>query len=144
MTHFAAASPTDSASWLLRGPALTTGRRSCAIQGPARPRRGLRMSSRDAQPGLARRLSMTDAVVLGLGSMIGAGVFAVFGPAARGGGAGRLLGLLLAAGVAYCNAVASAQLAAAYPMSGGTYYYGRERLGPWCGFTAGWGFVAGK
>ena len=51
---------------------------------------------------------------------------------------------MLAAGVAYCNAVASAQLAAQYPTSGGTYVYGRERLGEWWGFLAGWGFVVGK
>jgi APA family basic amino acid/polyamine antiporter len=50
----------------------------------------------------------------------------------------------LAAGVAYCNAVASAQLAAQYPTSGGTYVYGRERIGEWAGFVAGWGFVIGK
>ena len=102
------------------------------------------MSSRDAQPGLARRLSTTDAVVLGLGSMIGAGVFAVFGPAARAAGAGLLIGLVIAAVIAFCNATASAQLASQYPTSGGTYIYGRERLGPWWGFAAGWGFVIGK
>ena len=61
---------------------------------------------------LARRLGTRDAVVIGLGSMIGAGVFAAFGPAAEAAGSGLLIGLLLAAGVAYCNAVASAQLAA--------------------------------
>lgn len=93
---------------------------------------------------LSRRLGLTDAVVIGLGSMIGAGVFAVFGPAARAAGPWLLVGLAIAALVAYCNAVASAQLAAAYPTSGGTYVYGRERLGPWWGFTAGWGFVIGK
>jgi basic amino acid/polyamine antiporter, APA family len=97
-----------------------------------------------AQPQLARRLGTTDAVLIGLGSMIGAGVFAAFGPAARAAGAGLLIGLVIAAVIAYCNATASAQLAAAYPTSGGTYVYGRERLGPWWGFTAGWGFVIGK
>ena len=51
---------------------------------------------------------------------------------------------MLAAIVAYCNAIASAQLAAQYPTSGGTYVYGRERLGHWWGFVAGWGFVVGK
>ncbi len=76
--------------------------------------------------------------------MIGAGVFAAFGPAARAAGTGLLIGLLIAAVVAYCNATASAQLAAAYPTSGGTYIYGRQRLGDWWGFTAGWGFVIGK
>ena len=93
---------------------------------------------------MARRLGTTDAVVIGLGSMIGAGVFSAFGPAARAAGAGLLIGLALAAAIAYCNARASAQLAAVYPTSGGTYIYGRERLGPWWGFLAGWGFVVGK
>jgi APA family basic amino acid/polyamine antiporter len=93
---------------------------------------------------LARRLGTRDAVVIGLGSMIGAGVFSAFGPAAAAAGSGLLIGLGLAAGVAYCNAVASAQLAAQYPTSGGTYVYGRERLGDWWGFLAGWGFVIGK
>jgi basic amino acid/polyamine antiporter, APA family len=93
---------------------------------------------------LARRLGTGDAVVIGLGSMIGAGVFSAFAPAAAAAGSGLLIGLALAAGVAYCNAVASAQLAAQYPTSGGTYVYGRERLGEWWGFLAGWGFVVGK
>jgi basic amino acid/polyamine antiporter, APA family len=93
---------------------------------------------------LARRLGTTDAVVIGLGSMIGAGVFSAFAPAAAAAGSGLLVGLLLAACVAYCNAVSSAQLAAQYPTSGGTYVYGRERLGEWWGFVAGFGFVVGK
>ncbi|NYJ06059.1 APC family permease [Petropleomorpha daqingensis] len=93
---------------------------------------------------LTRRLGLGDAVVLGLGSMIGAGVFAAFAPAARAAGAGLLLGLAVAAVVAYCNATSSARLAALYPESGGTYVYGRERLGPFSGYLAGWGFVVGK
>ncbi|HEX3807368.1 MAG TPA: APC family permease [Gaiellaceae bacterium] len=93
---------------------------------------------------LARRLGTGDAVVIGLSSMIGAGVFSAFGPASRAAGSGLLIGLALAGAVAYCNAVASAQLAAQYPTSGGTYVYGRERLGEWWGFAAGWAFVIGK
>jgi APA family basic amino acid/polyamine antiporter len=93
---------------------------------------------------LARRLGTFDAVVIGLGSMIGAGVFAAFAPAARSAGNELLLGLAIAAFVAYCNATSSAQLAAIYPESGGTYVYGRERLGHFWGFVAGWGFVIGK
>jgi basic amino acid/polyamine antiporter, APA family len=95
-------------------------------------------------PELARRLGTLDAVIIGLGSMLGAGVFAAFSPAASAAGAGLLIGLAVAALVAYCNATASAQLAAQYPISGGTYIYGRERLGAWWGFLAGWGFVIGK
>jgi APA family basic amino acid/polyamine antiporter len=97
-----------------------------------------------ATAALARRLGTRDAVVIGMSSMIGAGVFSAFGPAARAAGTGLLIGLAIAGGVAYCNAVASAQLAAQYPTSGGTYIYGRERLGEWWGFVAGWGFVIGK
>lgn len=93
---------------------------------------------------LARRLGTGDAVIIGLGSMIGAGIFAAFGPAAQAAGTGLLVGLAVAAVIAYCNAAASAQLAAQYPTSGGTYVYGREQLGPWWGFTAGWAFVVGK
>ncbi|MCU1441171.1 MAG: putative transporter [Rhodoglobus sp.] len=76
--------------------------------------------------------------------MIGAGVFAAFTPAAQAAGNGLLIGLVVAAAVALCNALASAQLAAAFPTSGGTYVYGREQLGPWWGFLAGWSFVIGK
>ena len=93
---------------------------------------------------LARRLGLLDAVVIGLGAMIGAGVFAAAAPAADAAGSWLLAGLALAAAVAYCNATSSAQLAARYPESGGTYVYGRERLGPFWGWLAGWAFVAGK
>lgn len=93
---------------------------------------------------LERRLGTGDAVVLGLGSMIGAGVFAAFAPAARAAGPGLLIGLAIAAIVAYCNATSSARLAARYPSSGGTYVYGRERLGDFWGYLAGWGFIVGK
>lgn len=93
---------------------------------------------------LARRLGTGDAVVVGLTAMLGAGVFVVFAPAAEAAGTWLLGALGLAAAIAFCNAVASAQLASCYPSSGGTYLFGREVLGPWWGFTAGWGFVVGK
>jgi len=95
-------------------------------------------------PSLARRLGLGDAVFIGLGSMIGAGVFSAFAPAAAAAGSGLLIGLVIAAVVAFGNATSSAQLAAAHPTSGGTYAYGRAELGPWWGFVAGWGFVVGK
>ncbi|MDX3377812.1 APC family permease [Streptomyces sp. ME02-6991-2A] len=94
--------------------------------------------------GLQRRLGVPDAVMIGLGSMIGAGIFAALAPAARAAGSGLLIGLALAAVVAYCNATSSARLAVLYPESGGTYVYGRERLGDFWGYLAGWAFVVGK
>ena len=83
-------------------------------------------------------------MVVGLSAMLGAGVFVAFTPAAAAAGRGLLVGLGIAAVIAFCNAVASAQLASSYPASGGTYLFGREVLGPWWGFLAGWGFVIGK
>jgi APA family basic amino acid/polyamine antiporter len=93
---------------------------------------------------LARRLSLGDAVVVGLGAMIGAGVFSAVRPAVASAGNMALFGLLVAAIVATCNALSSAALAAVYPESGGAYVYGRRRLGHVWGFLAGWGFVVGK
>lgn len=87
---------------------------------------------------------MFDATSIGLGSMLGAGVFVAFAPAAGLAGSFLVISVLIAGAVAYCNAVASAELAARYPASGGTYIYGRKRLGEWPGFVAGWGFVTGK
>ncbi|MDO5502795.1 MAG: amino acid permease [Actinomycetia bacterium] len=93
---------------------------------------------------LARRLGLSDAVIIGLGSMLGAGVFVAYAPAAAAAGSWLLASLAIAALIAYANAIASARLAAIYPESGGTYIYGRERLGPFWGYLAGWAFVAGK
>lgn len=95
-------------------------------------------------PALRRRLGVRDAVGIGLAAMVGAGIFAALSPAAEAAGGGLLLSLALAAAVAYANATSSARLAMRYPQSGGTYVYGRERLGPFWGYLAGWGFVVGK
>lgn len=93
---------------------------------------------------LQRSLGLSDAVVIGAGSMIGAGVFAAWSPAAEAAGTGLAIGLAIAALVAFCNATSSAQLAAVHPESGGTYVYGRRQLGAGWGHLAGWGFVVGK
>ncbi|MEX2134046.1 MAG: APC family permease [Acidimicrobiia bacterium] len=101
------------------------------------------MSKRPSEE-LARRLTVTDAVIIGMGAMIGAGVFAAPGPAAAAAGTWLLAGLAIATVVAYANATSSAQLAALYPEAGGTYVYARQRLGDYWGFLAGWSFVVGK
>ncbi len=93
---------------------------------------------------LRRQLGVSDAVIIGAGSMIGAGVFAAWAPAAGAAGNGLLIGLVIAGIVAFCNAASSAQLAAIHPESGGTYIYGRRQLGLGWGHLAGWGFVVGK
>ncbi len=93
---------------------------------------------------LRRDLGLIDAVGVGLGAIIGAGLFVVTGVAAGVAGPAFLVGLLLAGAAATCNALSSAQLAATYPQAGGTYEYGYRLLHPWTGFAAGWMFLASK
>jgi len=91
---------------------------------------------------LRPQLGMFDAVSTGLAAILGAGIFAVIAPAAAIAGPALLISLIIAAFVAFCNALSSAQLAAVLPRSGGTYEFGRRMLGPWWGFGAGWMFLA--
>ena len=92
----------------------------------------------------ARRVGLLGATAIGVGSMLGAGVFVVWGPAAALAGALLPLAVLIAGAVALLNAGSTAQLAAVHPVAGGAYAYGRAELGPWPGFLAGVGFVMGK
>lgn len=95
-------------------------------------------------PQLRRELGLLDAVGIGFGAIVGAGIFVVTGVAAGIAGPALLLGLFLAAIAATCNALSSAQLAASYPQAGGTYEYGYRVLSPGAGFAAGWMFLASK
>ncbi|HEX7091931.1 MAG TPA: amino acid permease [Longimicrobiales bacterium] len=101
-------------------------------------------SDEDRANALRRELGLLDAVGIGVGAIIGAGIFVVTGVAAGVAGPAFLLGLLLAGGAAAANALSSAQLAAEYPRSGGTYEYGYRVLSPAFGFAAGWLFLASK
>ena len=93
---------------------------------------------------LRRDITLIDAVGIGLGAIIGAGIFVVTGVAAGVAGPAFIVGLLIAGIAATCNALSSAELAATYPQSGGTYEYGYRLLNPWFGFAAGWMFLASK
>ena len=98
----------------------------------------------DTSSGLRRDLGLLDAAGIGFGAIVGAGIFVVTGVAAGIAGPAFLAGLVLAAVAATCNALSSAELAAEYPQSGGTYEYGYRVLSPWAGFAAGWMFVVSK
>ena len=95
---------------------------------------------------LSRTVGVPGAVLLGLGSMLGTGVFVGVALAAEVAGPAVVPATLAAAALALCNALSSAQLAAAYPVSGGTYEYGHRLLGArgWPGFLAGWLFLGAK
>lgn len=96
------------------------------------------------EKGLLRSLTLKDAVGIGLGAIVGAGIFVVTGIAAGVSGPAFLIGLLIAGVIATCNALSSAQLAAIYPESGGTYEYGYILINPTVGFSAGWMFLISK
>ncbi len=93
---------------------------------------------------LKRELGLGGAILTGLGSMIGTGIFVSLGLAAGIAGPWVLVALVLAAGLALCNGLSSAQLAASHPVSGGTYEFGYRYLNPALGFTAGWMFLVAK
>ncbi|MGO2749458.1 MAG: APC family permease [Pseudoclavibacter sp.] len=91
-----------------------------------------------------RKIGTVGATAIGVSAMLGAGVFSAFAPAAQAAGSWLLLSLGVALVVAASNAASTAQLARQHPGAGGVYLYGREQLGEWPGFLAGWGFVIGK
>lgn len=93
---------------------------------------------------LKRDVGLAGAVLLGLGSMVGTGVFVSIGIAAGVAGPSLMAATVLAALVAAANGLSSAQLAAAHPVSGGTYEYGYLWLSPTFGFAAGWMFLLAK
>ena len=93
---------------------------------------------------LRRELGLLDATGIGFGAVVGAGVYVVIGLAAGIAGPAILIALLIAGSVAAANALSSAQLAARFPQSGGTYEYGYQVLNPWLGYIAGWMFLASK
>ncbi len=93
---------------------------------------------------LKRQLGLFGTVVLGLGSILGSGVFVSIGIGAGIAGPAVLLAIVLAGSLAACNGLNSAQLAASYPVSGGTYEYGYQLLNPVLGFMAGWMFLCAK
>jgi len=93
---------------------------------------------------LRRELGVFGAIMMGLGAILGTGVFVSIGIASGITGASVILAIAVAAGVAICNALNSAQLAANYPVSGGTYEYGYRYINHWFGFSAGWMFLLAK
>lgn len=93
---------------------------------------------------LRRQVGVAGAVTMGLGSIVGTGVFVSLGLAAELAGPAMTLALVVAAVLAAFNGMSSAQLAAAFPVSGGTYEYAWRTIGPGAGFTAGWMFLTAK
>lgn len=103
-----------------------------------------KITNTNSQKILKRELGIFSATMMGLGSIIGTGIFVSIGVAAGSAGPSVIFAIALGALVATCNALSSAQLAASHAVSGGTYEYGYQYLHPSLGFTAGWMFLCAK
>ncbi|MEM9409725.1 MAG: amino acid permease [Planctomycetota bacterium] len=93
---------------------------------------------------LKRAVGILGATMMGLGSIVGTGVFVSIAIAVEIAGSSIIVAIILASLVAICNGLSSAQLAANHPVSGGTYEYGYRRLNSRIGFVAGWTFLIAK
>ncbi|MDX1590704.1 MAG: APC family permease [Balneolaceae bacterium] len=93
---------------------------------------------------LNRAIRTPGAIIMGLGSIIGTGIFVSIAIATQVAGNGVVISIVIAALLATLNGLSSAQLAAAHPVSGGTYEYGYRFINSWFGFTAGWMFMVAK
>ena len=93
---------------------------------------------------LQRSIKTPGAILMGLGSIVGTGIFVSIAIATQISGNGVIIAILIAALLAALNGLSSAQLAAAHPVSGGTYEYGYHFLGSYFGFSAGWMFMIAK
>ena len=102
------------------------------------------MSTENTPKKLKQELGLFGAIIMGLGSMIGSGIFVSLGIAAGISGSAVLLAVILAGLLAICNAFNIAQLAASNAVSGGVYEFGYRYLNPWLGFTGGWMYVLAK
>ena len=97
-----------------------------------------------SSPQLRREVGVFGATLMGLGSIVGTGVFVSIGIGAGIAGPSVIIAVAIGAVVATCNGLNSAQLAASHPVSGGTYEYGYKYLNHWLGFIAGWMFLLAK
>ena len=93
---------------------------------------------------LKRELDWLSAAIMGLASVIGAGIFVSIGLAAEISGSAAIAALIVAGLLAACNSLNLAQLAVNHPVSGGIYEYGYKYLTPWLGFTGGWIYLLSK
>ncbi len=97
----------------------------------------------DAEQELARDLGFLEAYTIGLGTMIGAGIFVLPSIAADQAGPASTISFFLGGIVSLLAALSLSELATGMPKAGGSYYYVNRALGPFFGSVVGWGMWAG-
>ena len=93
---------------------------------------------------LKKELSLLDALSIGLGAIIGAGIFVLIGIAAGMAGPAVVLAVIIAGISASFTALSFCELGSALPRAGGVYEYGHTLIHPLVGFLMGWMWVAGN
>jgi len=99
------------------------------------------MSGSDQE--LARDLGFLEAYTIGLGTMIGAGIFVLPSIAADQAGPASMVSFFVGGMVSLLAAISLSELATGMPKAGGSYYYVNRALGPFFGSIVGWGMWAG-
>lgn len=101
-------------------------------------------TERVGKPVLKRKLGLLDAVSIGLGAIVGAGIFVLVGVAAGMAGPGVFVSVIISGISATFTAFSFAELGAAMPRAGGVYEYGHEMISHPVGFLMGWMWLAGN
>src|SRR5512137_1202080 len=96
------------------------------------------MSDTGARSVLKREIGLFGATALGIGAIIGSGIFIVTGIVAGVAGPAMILSVLIAGVIAIFSAMSVAELGAYLPEEGGTYAYAQKLISPFAGFIAGW------
>jgi len=100
------------------------------------------MSPAQPEPaGLKREIGLFGATALGIGAIIGSGIFIVTGIVAGIAGPAMIISVLIAGVIALFSALCVAELSAYLPEEGGTYAYAQKLISPLAGFIAGWIWV---
>ncbi|WP_132060898.1 amino acid permease [Halorussus amylolyticus] len=99
------------------------------------------MSETDQE--LARDLGFLEAYTIGLGTMIGAGIFVLPSIASQQAGPASMISFFAGGIVSLLAALSLSELATGMPKAGGSYYYVNRALGPFFGSIVGWGMWAG-
>ncbi|NHN61370.1 MULTISPECIES: amino acid permease [Halorussus] len=92
---------------------------------------------------LARDLGFLEAYTIGLGTMIGAGIFVLPSIAAEAAGPASMVSFAIGGLVSLLAALSLSELATGMPKAGGSYYYVNRSLGSFFGSIVGWGMWAG-
>lgn len=99
------------------------------------------MSTSDRE--LARDLGFLEAYTIGLGTMIGAGIFILPSIAAESAGPASMISFAIGGVVSLLAALSLSELATGMPKAGGSYYFVNRALGSFFGSIVGWGMWAG-